>query len=72
MSGDELRSTIIWKTEFEATSRNNIIYRAIEHARLVELGIVKPNASLLGEQEPELTCPAFWSKMKVSICQILT
>ncbi len=33
MSSDELRSLIIGKTEFEATSQNNIVYEAITYAR---------------------------------------
>lgn len=40
MSSDELRSLIIGKTEFEATSQNNIVYDAITYARQVEAGIV--------------------------------
>lgn len=40
MSGDEFRSLIIGKTEFEATSQANIIYKALTHARMVEAGLV--------------------------------
>lgn len=46
MSGDELRTLIIGKTEAEATSQNNIIYKALKHARMVGSGIVEP----LGEE----------------------
>lgn len=42
MSGDELRSLIIGKTDAEATSQNNIIYKALKHARMVTAGIVEP------------------------------
>ena len=48
MSSDELRSLIIGKTEFEATSQNNIIYEAITYARQLEAGLL----SDLGE-DPE-------------------
>jgi uncharacterized protein len=41
MSGDELRTLIIGKTEAEATSQNNIIYKALKHSRMVGAGIVK-------------------------------
>jgi len=41
MSGDEFRSLIIGKTEFEATSQNNIIYEAITYARQLEAGLIE-------------------------------
>ena len=41
MSSDELRSLIIGKTEFEATSQNNIIYEALFYARMLKAGLVK-------------------------------
>lgn len=41
MSADEFRRLIIGKTEQEATSQNNIIYKAITHARMVAAGLVK-------------------------------
>lgn len=40
MTGDELRSLIIGKTEAEATSQNNIVYKALKHARMVEANVV--------------------------------
>lgn len=42
MSGDELRALIIGKTDAEATSQNNIVYKALKHARMVTAGIVDP------------------------------
>lgn len=42
MTGDELRGLIIGKTEAEATSQNNIVYKALKHARMVSAGIVQP------------------------------
>ncbi|MCG7873461.1 MAG: ATP-binding protein [Candidatus Thiodiazotropha lotti] len=41
MSSDELRSLIIGKTEFEATSQNNIVYEGITYARQLQAGLVK-------------------------------
>lgn len=41
MTSDEFRSLIIGKTEHEATSQNNIVYQAVEYARLAEQGIIK-------------------------------
>ncbi len=41
MSSDELRSLVIGKTEFEATSQNNIIYEGISYARQVQASLIK-------------------------------
>ena len=46
MSGDEFRSLVIGKTEFEATSQANTVYKALTHARLVEAGL---SLSAMGE-----------------------
>lgn len=55
MTGDELRSLIIGKTEAEATSQNNIVYKALKHARMVNAGIVQAlPADPLGDQPPVL------------------
>jgi DNA helicase HerA-like ATPase len=40
MSADEFRMLVIGKTEKEATSQNNIIYKALTHARMVAAGLV--------------------------------
>ncbi|QOJ20794.1 MAG: ATP-binding protein [Gammaproteobacteria bacterium] len=40
MSADEFRLLAIGKTEQEATSQNNIIYKALTHARMVAAGLV--------------------------------
>ena len=42
MSADELRSLIIGKTEREATSQHNIVYKALTHARMVAAKLVDP------------------------------
>ena len=40
MSADEFRTLVIGKTEFEATSQHNVIYKALAHARMVSAGLV--------------------------------
>lgn len=53
MSGDELRGLIIGKTEAEATSQNNIVYKALKHSRMVTSGIVEAlPENALGELPP--------------------
>ncbi|MGI6752589.1 MAG: ATP-binding protein [Anaerovoracaceae bacterium] len=54
MSGDEFRSLIIGKTEYEATSQNNIVYEALSYARMVHAGIIKPFNDPEGNQPLEL------------------
>ena len=51
MSGDEFRSLVIGKTEFEATSQANTVYKALAHARLVEAGLAR---SAVGDIPVEL------------------
>ena len=52
MSGDELRSLIIGKTEYEATSQNNIVYEAITYSRLLEADFIQDlGASPVGGAE---------------------
>ena len=48
MSGDEFRSLVIGKTEDEATSQNNIVYKALAHARLVQLGWIEQSKTWVG------------------------
>lgn len=56
MSGDELRGLIIGKTEAEATSQNNIVYKALKHSRMVAAGIVQSlPVEVVGGQE-EVLC----------------
>jgi hypothetical protein len=40
MSAEEFRSLMIGKTEFEATSQHNVVYKALTHARMVAAGLV--------------------------------
>jgi len=42
MSSDEFRSLIVGKTEFEATSQANTVYKALAHARMVAAGLIVP------------------------------
>jgi DNA helicase HerA-like ATPase len=55
MSSDEFRSLLIGKTEHEATSQNNIVYDALNYARMVEAGIVESvGDDPIGGVTPEL------------------
>ncbi|WP_217808062.1 ATP-binding protein [Halomonas sp. CSM-2] len=42
MSSDEFTNLIIGKTERSATSQNNVVQKALAHARMVAAGIIKP------------------------------
>jgi len=52
MSADEFRSLVIGKTEQEATSQNNIIYKAITYARMVAAGLTEPSPITYGGPAP--------------------
>lgn len=52
MSADEFRSLVIGKTEQEATSQNNIIYKALTYARMVAAGLVQASPSSHGGNAP--------------------
>ncbi len=52
MSADEFRTLVIGKTEYEATSQNNIIYKAITYARMVAANLVDPSPTAHGEEAP--------------------
>lgn len=41
LSADEFRSLVIGKTEFEATSQANTVYKALSHARMFEANLVQ-------------------------------
>lgn len=63
MNGDEFRSLVIGKTEEEATSQNNIVYKALSHSRMVHLGLIEPSRvwvdeQLANNQHPEDPRPA--------------
>jgi DNA helicase HerA-like ATPase len=52
MSAEEFRMLVIGKTEQEATSQNNIIYKALTHARMVAAGLVNPAPTAYGYPAP--------------------
>lgn len=52
MSADEFRLLAIGKTEKEATSQNNIVYKALAHARMVAADLVEPAPSEYGVDAP--------------------
>ncbi len=52
MSADEFRMLVIGKTEQEATSQNNIVYKAITYARMVATGLVEPSPNDYGGPVP--------------------
>ncbi|MCE0507333.1 ATP-binding protein [Roseivivax sp. GX 12232] len=52
MSSDEFRSLIIGKTEFEATSQANVVYKALTHARMVAAGMVRSAIGDIPEDLP--------------------
>jgi len=55
MSGEEFRSLVIGKTEEEATSQNNIIYKALAHARLVQMGLIERAKDWVGTDDATAT-----------------
>jgi DNA helicase HerA-like ATPase len=52
MSADEFRRLVIGKTEEEATSQNNIVYKALTHARMVAAKLVDPAPTAYGAPSP--------------------
>lgn len=52
MSAEEFRLLVIGKTEREATSQNNIIYKALTHARMVVSGLIDPAPANYGTEIP--------------------
>lgn len=52
MSAEEVRSLVIGKTEAEATSQHNIVYKALTHARMVAAGLVDPAPKEYGGPAP--------------------
>lgn len=53
MSAEEFRLLVIGKTEREATSQNNIIYKALTHARMAAAGLVEAAPSEYGVEIPD-------------------
>ena len=57
MSAEEWRALVVGKTEFEATSQHNTVYKALTHARMVAAGLVGPAPSAYGAPEDVLGDP---------------
>lgn len=49
MTGEEFRDLVIGKTEHEATSENNVVYKALTHARLVGRLWAEPSKDWAGK-----------------------
>ena len=54
MNGEEFRDLVIGKTEYEATSENNIVYKALRHARLVQRGWIESAKEWEGKASQEV------------------
>lgn len=52
MSADEFRLLVIGKTEHEATSQHNVVYKALAHARMVAAGLAMPAPMAFGVPDP--------------------
>lgn len=52
MSAEEFRSLVIGKTENEATSQHNIVYKALTHARMVAAGLIESAPAAYGGPAP--------------------
>jgi hypothetical protein len=52
MSADEFRLLVIGKTEHEATSQHNVVYKALAHARMVAAGLAVPAPTAFGVPNP--------------------
>lgn len=57
MSAEEFRETVIGKSQHEATAENNILYKALIHARLAQRGWIERSHDWkdqpVGQEEPE-------------------
>jgi Helicase HerA, central domain len=58
MTGEEIRDLIIGKTEWEATSENNIVYKALSHSRLHQRGWIEATKKWVGEKADTNIDPA--------------
>ena len=63
MTSDEFRSLVVGKTEFEATSQANTVYKALAHARMVAAGLIEPAQQNIANTPPDyhpqdaIACP---------------
>ena len=58
MTGEEIRDLIIGKTEWEATSENNIVYKALAHSRLHQRGWIEKSKRWVGQTADASIDPA--------------
>ena len=58
MSGEEFRDLVIGKTEWEATSENNIVLKALRHARLVQRGLIEKSRTDWNDKNDDGCHPA--------------
>jgi len=57
MSAEEWRALVVGKTEFEATSQHNTVYKALTHARMVAAGLIGPAPTAYGVPDSALGEP---------------
>jgi hypothetical protein len=69
MSADEFRRLVIGKTEEEATSQNNIVYKALTYARMVAANLVEPSPSSHGGTAPTDGLPPDEPRPKTGVSQ---
>jgi hypothetical protein len=67
MSAEEFRLLTIGKTEEEATSQNNIVYKALTHARMVVAGLVDPAPTSYGGAAPTDGLPPDMPRPKAGV-----
>lgn len=69
MSADEFRRLVIGKTEEEATSQNNIVYKALAYARMVAGNLVAPSPTSHGSPTPTDGLPPDEPRPKAGVTQ---
>ncbi len=69
MSADEFRRLVIGKTEEEATSQNNIVYKALTHARMVAENLIDPAPTKYGTNTPADGLPPDEPRHKKGVTQ---
>lgn len=57
LSGEEFRDLVIGKTEYEATSENNIVYKALLHSRLVCKKYIEESQNWIGKSKDDISEP---------------
>lgn len=64
MAGEEFRDLVIGKTEWEATSEHNIVYKALVHARLAQRGLIEKSQSWQGKGAGTVSDPAHFEPLQ--------